>query len=177
MREIIYLILALSALVGLAYLLLKYPNIAEHYHNPSPELHTPNLAGLVPGLSNSMPRVETGDKKTPEPTNFMEAMNHMMQPGKINGNKNDPKAALESISKMFENASNIKFGDFSSPQNTPPPTSQIGSMSPMNALKAALSLQNDNKPLDSSKNDSSKNDSSKCLANCAREFQKCSSSC
>ena len=169
MREIIYLILALSVLVGLAYLLLKYPNIAEHYHNPSPELHTPNLAGLGldRGLSNSMPRIETGDKKAPEPTNFMEAMNHMMQTGQTNTDKNNPKAALESITKMFENASNIKFGDFSSPQNIPPPTSQIGSMSPMNALQAALALQKDNK----------KPDSSQCLAKCAREFQTCTSSC
>lgn len=172
MIEIIYLILALLALVGLAYLLLKYPNIAEHYHNPSPELHTPNLAGFGLGLSNSMPRVETGDKKAPQPTNFMEAMNHMMQTGQTNTDKNNPKAALESISKMFENASNIKFGDFSSPQNIPPPTSQIGSMSPLNALQAALALQKDNK-----KPDSLKNDSSQCLAKCAREFQTCTSSC
>jgi hypothetical protein len=169
MREIIYLILALSALLGLAYLLLKYPNIAEHYHNPSPELHTPNLAL---GLSNSMPRVVTGDKTAPEPTNFMDAMNHMMQTGQPNANKNDPKAALESITKMFENASNIKFGDFSSPQNVPPPTSQIGSMSPMNALQAALaSSRKDVVPI------SSKNDASQCLTKCAGEFQKCSSSC
>jgi len=170
MREIIYLILALSALIGIAYVLLKYPNIAEHYDNPSPELHTPNLAGLGLGLSNSMPRVVTGDKKGHEPTNFMEAMNHMMLTGQTNIDKNNPKAALESITKMFENASNIKFGDFSSPQNTPP-TSQIGSMSPMNALQAALASQKDLKPV------SSKNDSSQCLTKCAREFQKCSSSC
>ena len=168
MREIIYLILALSALVGLAYLLLKYPNIAEHYHNPSPEIHTPNLGGM--GLSNSMPSVLTGDKSKPEPTNFMEAMNHMMLTGKqTNSDKNDPKAALESITKMFENASTMKFGDFSTPQNIPHDTN-MGSMSPMNALQAALATQKD-KPL------SSKNDSSQCLTKCAREFQKCSSSC
>lgn len=165
----VYLILALSVLIGIAYILLKYPNIAEHYHNPSPELHTPNLAGMA--LSNSMPRILTGDKTKPEPTNFMEAMNHMMLTGKqTNLDKNDPKAALESITKMFENASNMKFGDFSTPQNIPPHNIPMGSMSPMNALQAALALQND-KPL------SSKNDSSQCLAKCAREFQKCSSSC
>lgn len=167
--ELLYFILALSALLGLAYLLLKYPNIAEHYDNPSPELHTPSLSLL--GLSNSMPRVITGDKTAPEPTNFMEAMSHMMQTGQMNANKNDPKAALESMTKMFEKASNIKFADFSSPQNVPPPNSQIGSMSPMNALQAALALQKDHKPV------SSKNDSSQCLAKCAREFQTCSSSC
>lgn len=164
MREIIYLILALSALIGIAYVLLKYPNIAEHYDNPSPEIHTPNLASL--GLSNSLPRVVTGDKTQPDPTNFMEAMNHMMLKGQANADKNDPKAALESITKMFENASNMKFGDYSTPQNIPPNSK----MSPMNALQAALATQND-KPT------SSKNDSSQCLTKCAREFQKCSSSC
>jgi hypothetical protein len=166
MSEIIYLILALSALIGLAYMLLKYPNIAEHYDNPSPELHTPNLAGLA--LSNSMPRVITGDKKKPEPTNFMEAMNHMMLTGQTDATKNNPKAALESITKMFENASTMKFGDFSTPQNIPP-NSKMGSMSPMNALQAALALQN-GKP-------TAPDNDSQCLMKCTREFQKCSSSC
>lgn len=166
MIEIIYLILALSALIGLAYILLKYPNIAEHYDNPSPEIHTPNLAGI--SLSNSMPRVLTGDKTAPEPNNFMEAMNHMMMTSQTNATKNNPKAALDSITKMFENASNMKFGDFSTPQNIQPNT-KIGSMSPLNALQAALGNQSD-KP-------KSSKDDSQCLIKCTREFQKCSSSC
>jgi hypothetical protein len=167
MSEIIYLILALSVLIGIAYILLKYPNIAEHYDNPSPEIHTPNLASL--GLSNSMPRVTTGDKTAPEPNNFMEAMNQMMLTGQTDASKNDPKAALESITKMFENASSMKFGDYSTPQNIPP-NSKMGTMSPLNALQTALATQKDTKS-------KSTKDDSQCLMKCTREFQKCSSSC
>jgi hypothetical protein len=114
-----------------------------------------------------MPRVITGDKTAVEPKNFMDAMNHMMQTGQADAAQKDPKAALESITKMFENASNMKFGDFSTPQNIPPSTT-MGSMSPMNALQAALASQTDNK---------SKKDDSQCLMKCTREFQKCSSAC
>ena len=166
MREIIYLILALSVLIGIAYILLKYPNIAEHYANPSPEIHTPNLASL--GLSNSIPKVITSDKTAPAPTNFMEAMNQMMLTGQTDASKNDPKAALESITKMFENASSMKFGDYSTPQNIPP-NSKMGSMSPMNALQAALATQQ--------KKPATTTNDSQCLMKCTREFQKCSSAC
>ena len=85
MIEFVYFIIVLAILVCIAYLLLKYPNLAEQFDNPSPapEMHTPNLSL---------------DSKKMGPTNFMEAMSQMMAAGQSDTSRTNPKDALESIS-------------------------------------------------------------------------------
>ena len=68
---------------------------------------------------------------------------------------------------MFEGASNMKFADFGT-------TSDLkgeNSMSPFNALQAALATTQPNEHSVNS------GDKSQCMMKCTREFQTCTKSC